>query len=321
MTGSLEFRALGVDCRIVATDESTLSAAGDFAVTWLLDLDATASRFRADSEVARLAAMPSSHETLTAPATRLLRSLVQDALWAADVTGGLVDPTLGRAMETNGYDADLDDILSRVVDESVAARREFTPTSSTLRDLSIDPQAGTITVATGTLIDLGAIGKAAAADRIAADLAAEQPGGFLVDLGGDLAVAGEPPTGGWVIATDGAGAEGARVTITGHGVATSGTDRRRWQVGGSTRHHLLDPATGRPVRRTWRRVTCVAASALEANTATTAALVLGDAAVAWLTGRGIPARLVSEQGDVHFTPGWPATSGRAVVVSERRASA
>ncbi|GGB34799.1 FAD:protein FMN transferase [Flexivirga endophytica] len=305
MTGSFEFRALGVDCRIVGADESALPDAGDLAVTWLLDLDATASRFRADSEVARLAAMSSPHRTITAPATPLLRSLIQDALWAADVTGGLVDPTLGRAMEANGYDADLDDILSRQVDESVSAGKKFTTTPSTLRDLSLDPAAGTVTFATGTLIDLGATGKATAADRLAADLAAEQAGGFLVDLGGDVAVAGEPPTGGWVIATDDAPAENARITVTSHGVATSGIDRRRWQVGGATRHHLLDPTTGRPVARTWWRVTCVAASALEANTATTAAIVLGDAAVAWLTTRGIPARLVSEQGEVHFTPGWP----------------
>lgn len=305
MTGSFEFRALGVDCRIVATDEGALPAAGDLAVTWLLDLDATASRFRADSEVARLAAMPSADRTLTAPGTPLLRSLIRDALWAADVTGGLVDPTLGRAMETNGYDADLDDVLSRQVDERVSAGRELTPAPSTLRDLRLDPVAGTVTFATGTLIDLGATGKATAADRIAADLAAEQPGGFLVDLGGDIAMAGEPPTGGWVIATDDANADNARITITGHGVATSGIDRRRWQVGGAPRHHLLDPATSRPVSRTWWRVTCVAASALEANTATTAAIVLGDAAIGWLTTQGIPARLVSEQGHVHFTPGWP----------------
>lgn len=305
MTGSVEFRALGVDCRIVATDERTLPAAHAAAVAWVDDLDATASRFRADSEVARLAAEWSVEPTITAPATPLLRSLVQDALWAADVTGGLVDPTLGRAMEANGYDADLDDVLSRHVDERVAAGREFGPPTSTLRDLRVDSSAGTVTFATGTLIDLGATGKATAADRIAADLAAAQPGGFLVDLGGDLAVAGKPPVGGWVIATDGASAENARITITGQGVATSGIDRRRWQVGGASRHHLLDPATGRPVSRTWWRVTCVAASALEANTATTAALVLGDAAVGWLTTWGIPARLVSEQGQVHFTPGWP----------------
>ncbi|MGN6412530.1 FAD:protein FMN transferase [Flexivirga sp.] len=313
MTGSVEFRALGVDCRIVATDKSTLTAARDLAIGWLDQLDATASRFRADSEVMQLAAMPSADRTITAPASPLLRSLIQDALWAVEVTDGLVDPTLGRAMEANRYDADFDVIRSRQEGESGSTARESTPPVSTLLDLSLDPAAGTVTFATGTLIDLGATGKATAADRIAADLAAEEPGGFLVDLGGDLAVAGEPPTGGWVISTDNsAGAENARITITGHGVATSGTDRRRWQVGGSTRHHLLDPATGRPVPRTWWRVSCVAVSALEANTATTAAVVLGDAAVAWLTSRGIPARLVSEQGQVRFTPGWPR-----VFLSER----
>lgn len=310
MTASFDFHALGVDCRVVVTDESALPVARDLAVARVRELDVTASRFRTDSEVRRLAGMQSSAGRITAPATALLRSLVDDALWAAGATGGLVDPTLGRAMEAIGYDVDLAVVLAGRRDENLTPASDSARPSSTLRDLSVDRAAGTITFAAGTLIDLGATGKAATADRVAAELAAEAPGGFLVDLGGDLAVAGEAPEGGWVVATDDAGADGARLTITAHGVATSGTDRRRWRAGGSTRHHLLDPESGRPVRRPWLRVTCVAVSALQANAASTAAVVLGDAAGAWLADRGIPARLVSQEGRVYFTPGWPRPSAR-----------
>lgn len=322
MTGTVSFPAIGVDCQVVATCAATLPAARELAETRLRELDAAASRFRPDSEVMRLAKMPANapNGTVVVPVSPLLQTLVQDALWAAEVTGGLVDPTLGRAMEANGYDADLAEVVARPVQVLLPSAIP-TPTAagampvSTLRRLSVDQTTGTVTAAAGTLIDLGATAKAATADRIARELADRLSGGFLVDLGGDIAVAGPPPTGGWVISTDDAAPGSAdRIGVTGHGVATSGTDRRRWYVDGVTRHHLLDPTTGRSVPRTWKRVTCVAASALEANTASTAACVLGDSAVAWLGESGIPSRLVPEHGEIVCTPGWPRAAhpvGRA----------
>lgn len=312
MTASIDFRAIGVDCRIVATDAATLADARELAGRRLAQLDMVASRFRPDSEVRRLAAQPGpvGRGIVTAPATPLLLSLLEDALWAAAVTDGLVDPTLGRAMAANGYDADLAEVLTRPSVENDHGTTPSTPGSS-LPDVRINPAASTVSIAAGTLLDLGATAKATTADRIARELAAGAGTGFLVDLGGDLAVAGRPPSGGWVIETDDTASRDSRITITEHGVATSGTDRRRWEHHGVTKHHLLDPATGRPVRRTWRRVTCVAASALEANTATTAACVLGEAAVDWLCHRRIPARLVPEEGAIRVTPLWPTATPSA----------
>jgi FAD:protein FMN transferase len=306
MTATAAFRAIGVECRIVATRLAEVPAARELAQARLGEVDAVASRFRPDSEVIRLAHTPATTASndVTASVSPLLRSLIEDALWAAEATGALVDPTLGRAMETNGYDADLAEVLAR------PARINNTPTEqdatvpSMLGRLSVDAVAGTVTFAAGTLLDLGATAKAAMADRLARELAGRGSGGFLVELGGDIAVAGRPPTGGWVISTEDS-ADDARVVVTTQGVATSGTDRRRWYAEGVSRHHLLDPSTGRPVPDTWRQVTCVAASALEANAASTAACVLGAAAPDWLASRGIPARLVPDQGDVVRTPGWP----------------
>lgn len=320
MIGSVAFRAIGVDCQLVATDRTALPAARRLTDARLGDLDAVASRFRPDSEVMRLAALPAGNtdETVTARATPLLRSLLDGALWAADVTAGLVDPTLGRAMECNGYDADLAVVLARAAADEPTRRvgpNSHPGPASTLPQLRVDDAAGTITMAAGALLDLGATAKAATADRLAGELAQTLPGGFLVNLGGDIAVAGDAPAGGWVIAADDENPEDARISITCQGVATSGTNRRRWEAGGVTRHHLLDPATGYPVQRTWLQVSCVGASALEANAATTAACVLGDDATGWLTERRIPARLVSATGDVSYTPGWPRSTS-----SRRRAS-
>lgn len=313
MIESARFRAIGVDCQIATTRADVLAAARGLAQARLVQLDTVASRFRPDSEIKQLAAMkaPVGRTTVTAPASVLLRSLVHEALWAANVSDGLVDPTLGRALEATGYNTDLAEVLARTAADGSTQPDTVTtgPPArrvSSLGDLRVDQVAGTVTIAAGALIDLGATAKASVADRIARDLAERWPGGFLVDLGGDIAVAGPPPIGGWVISIEEEACRDAdRISITTQAVTTSCTDRRRWYVEGTLRHHLLDPATGLPVPHTWRRVTCVGASALEANTASTAACVLGDAAVSWLTTRGIPARLVPEHGEVVCTPGWP----------------
>lgn len=296
MTAAIEHRALGVECTLVVTDVDALGPASRLFRHRIAEVDAAASRFRADSEVSRLAALPGIDGVVTERVSPLLRDLVADALWAADATDGLVDPTLGRAMEAAGYDADLAEVIAR------GPRRTPSVTAgSTLGDLSVD-DAGTLTMAAGCLLDLGSTGKASTADRIARELAATLPGGFLVDLGGDIALSGEPPAGGWVVTVD----DGRGLALTTQGVATSGTNRRRWVVDGQVRHHLLDPTSARPVRRTWSQVTCLGATALEANAASTAACVLGDAAPMWLIGRRVPARLQPEVGAVICTPGWPA---------------
>lgn len=318
MITSAAFRAIGVTWQVTATHDDALAAACDVARARLEELDAAASRFRPDSEVTRLAAMPApaGRTTVTAPVSPLLLTLLQDALWAAEATRGLVDPTLGRAIALAGYDTDLAVVLARdtrVTPADAVARHgpQIQTPPSSLHDLVVDPTAGTVTIAAGTVLDLGATAKAAIADRIAGELAVRLPGGFLVDLGGDIAVAGPPPAGGWVISTAEPDRREDRLCVTTQGVATSGTDRRRWLVGGEQRHHLLDPRTGRSVRHTWRQVTCVGASALQANAASTAACVLSGAAVEWLSSRGIPARLVAEDGAVTYTPRWPRIADEA----------
>src|SRR5206468_2308040 len=90
-----------------------------------------------------------------------------------------------------------------------------------------------------------------------------------------------------------------RITLApGAGVATSSTAHRTWRQGSEQRHHLLDPATGRSATGPWRTVTAVAPSCLRANVATTAALVRGEEAMAWLRSTGLPARLLSHSGAV-----------------------
>jgi thiamine biosynthesis lipoprotein len=139
-------------------------------------------------------------------------------------------------------------------------------------------------------------------------------GGVLVSLGGDIALAGDPPPGGWLIQ---AGEDSATpisdveetISVAGGGVATSGTTVRRWIRGGAVLHHIIDPATSLPARSCWRTVTVVAGTCVDANVASTAAIVMGRDAIAWLKLRSLPARLVDTDGVAHRVAGWPAPAG------------
>jgi thiamine biosynthesis lipoprotein len=119
----------------------------------------------------------------------------------------------------------------------------------------------------------------------------------LVNLGGDLACAGRHE---WAIGVaDDHKASDADQVVNVHsgGVATSSTIVRPG--------HIIDPATGEPVESPWRTVTVAARSCVAANTASTAAIVLGDDAPRWLAARGLPARLVALDGRVVRVGGWP----------------
>ena len=215
---------------------------------------------------------------------------------ASDATGGLVEPTLGRTMRLAGYDRDFRLVALRDADTFEARFEAVAPAS-----VELDEERATVRVPPGVELDLGATAKALAADRGARAAHAAAGCGVLVALGGDIAVAGEPPPGGWSIRIaddhaaplDGAG---PTVALAGGGLASSGTTVRRWRSGDAELHHIVDPRTGRPADTPWRTVTVAAASCVDANVASTAAVVLGETAPSWLAERRLPARLVARDG-------------------------
>ncbi len=113
------------------------------------------------------------------------------------------------------------------------------------RTVELDEGLRRVRVPAGTVLDLGASAKAYAADTIATLLADRLEGGFLVNLGGDLAVSGELPHDGWQVGVEGTAGE-VRQVVASHGqaFATSSTGRRTWTQHGEPRHHIVDPRTG-----------------------------------------------------------------------------
>ena len=176
------------------------------------------------------------------------------------------------------------------------------------QQLELDEERQQARVPPGTLVDLGATAKGLAVDLCAQAAAAAGDCGVLVSLGGDMAVGGAAPRGGWpVTVTDLSDLsrpahEGLAqvIGLSRGGLATSSTRARRWRRGGSELHHLIDPGSGVPVASPWRTVSVTAETCVLANTGSTAAIVLGDSAQRWLTERGLTARLVRRDGTVSY---------------------
>jgi thiamine biosynthesis lipoprotein len=248
------FRAMGTDVEVLLAAEP-----GDRVAERVLDdaaveferLEQVMSRFRVDSELSAL-----NRESCVTKASPDLVRVVELALEARAATGGLFDPTTLDAVVAAGYDRPYDALAP---DAPASAR------VSHCCGGEVRVEGSTIELDPGVHLDLGGIGKGYAADRVADLLAAVGP--CLVNAGGDLAVRG----GAWPVGVT----DELTLELRHGGMATSGRDRRRWRRGGEERHHLIDPATGRPATGAPIRVTVVASSATAAEIAATAAFLGG----------------------------------------------
>jgi FAD:protein FMN transferase len=315
---SVSFQALGSTAFVAVTASARLEAAVASVRRIVAEIDIACSRFRPDSELSRVNAAAGRAEH----AGPLLREAVTAALRAAQLTDGDVDPTVGEALIALGYDRDFAQL-----DAGAAPPRSLSVASVPgWRTVAIDSERSTIRVPRGVSLDLGATAKALAADRAAADACERSGCGVLVGLGGDFAMAGAAPEAGWRIrVTDdhraGPEAPGQWIALHSGGLATSSTTVRRWRSGEDTVHHLVDPATGAPADGAWRTVSVTAATCLDANIASTAAIVRGVRAIEWLTTLGLPSRLVGVDGGVLHLAGWPEDGDDLLPAADQKAGA
>ncbi|WP_427016579.1 FAD:protein FMN transferase [Pseudarthrobacter sp. P1] len=304
----------GLAASVVVTDARLLGEAAGLVRTTIDAVDAACSRFRPDSELARLAPrLPAG-----ACASPLLARLVERALLAAAWTDGDVDPTLGHDLVALGYDRDILRIDPFAPAPAPGLPAGALPTGGraprTPGWQRIGLAGGVLTVPADLLLDLGATAKAVAADLAAESVASTLGCGVLVSLGGDIATAGPAPEGRWqILVQDTDGDPGQRISLApGHALATSSTAKRRWQRGGRTVHHILDPRFGLPAQTVWRSATVAAPTCLRANALSTAAIVRGHAAAGWLDTLGASARLVDQQRRTVRTGAWPRGEQRPV---------
>ena len=253
------------------------------------DRERTFSRFLPESELTAVNAAAGRPTVVSAGfADMLSRSLA-----LAAETGGLVDPTVGGALQALGYTRDLAALGD---DPAPAARPAPAPGWR-----SIGLAGRVLSMPAGCALDLNGIVKSATVD----DAAALLDGDGFVSAGGDLAVRGLT-----TVALPGGGA----VSVVHGGIATSGTTKRRWRRAGETHHHLVDPATGRSAASPWEAVTASGGTCVAADVAARAAFLAGDDGPGWLDRRGIPGRFVAVLGTITVNGSWAAMAGEAACI-------
>jgi thiamine biosynthesis lipoprotein len=233
---------MGTDARIVVIGGRRSLV--DDAVARVHELECRWSRFRPDSEVSIL---NRGRGGVAFAVTADTFGLVDRAVTAWYRTAGRYDPTVLASLRANGYDRTFSAVGAD--DPTPAGPCRPAPGCSAI---ALDERASTVALPTGTTFDPGGIGKGLAADLVAAQVMAGGADGVLVDLGGDVRVAGAgPESGRWVIEIEHPIRPQEtllRLALTDAGIATSSRSRRRWRRQGTDRHHLIDPATGEPTR-------------------------------------------------------------------------
>jgi thiamine biosynthesis lipoprotein len=261
---TFSFRSMGVDVLVGGADHQALADVTDLFGEW----ERVFSRFRADSELTRVNRSPHG-AVLVSP---LFGRATAVALAAARATGGLVDPTLGAALEGAGYDADFAAL------DACDPRPPGTAEPGRLNQVVLTGRL--LMRPSGLLLDLNGVVKSLAVDEALRLL----PAAGFVSAGGDLGT--RAPV---IVGLPGGGS----ISLESGGLATSGSTERSWRRAGSVQHHLLDPRTGRPSLSRWTQVTVAAGSCVAADVAAKAAFLLSDDGPAWLDERGLPGRFLA----------------------------
>ena len=287
----VSFRAMGCAASVVVH-----GGRPDMLVTAerrIREFEALWSRFIDDSDIT----VANRHAGQAVHVHEDTLAVVARAIEGCRQTAGSFDITMLPRLIDQGY---THSVVTKAPAPTVSATRV-----GTSAEIVVDFARSTLTVPVGAALDLGGIGKGFAADVVAEDLVADGAMGALVNIGGDLAVYGEPGVGeSWYL-----GIEDpldrpnhlACLRLGAGGVATSGTTLRKWVApDGSEAHHIIDPTTAEPSRGGLSTVTVIAGDAATAEIFAKAAMMLdGPCAMAMLAAAGLAGLGVGDDGVVH----------------------
>lgn len=278
-TAPTSFVAMGVDIAVGGARPAELDTIRALFESW----DRVFSRFRQDSE---LSIVNRSTERIV-ELSPLFARVCATALHAVQTTDGLVDPTLGEAVEAAGYDRD----FAELHDD---ARPAGPPRPGRWREVKLVGRM--LFRPAGLKLDLNGVVKGLAVDEAAALL----PGDGFVSAGGDVAVRSKT-----VVELPGR----VSLLLRSGGIATSGSTRRRWIRGGEPQHHLIDPRTGRPSESCWAEVSVAAGTCVAADVAAKAAFLLSASGPDWLDARGLPGLFRTPDGVLTANRSWQRSLG------------
>jgi thiamine biosynthesis lipoprotein len=288
-----DFRAMG--CGMIAMLDSSTPEAPDLlsqAPDWFEQWEQTLSRFRPESELNQL----NRSAGWPMPVSQTLWEVFQAALEAEKTSAGLVSAALLEALVRAGYDRSFDEMPREVAPVS------GWKTQSSLAEVSLDPASRSLWLPADMRLDFGGVAKGWAAAQAAQRLSVLGPA--LVSAGGDIAIsAALPGDAPWPVTIDDPFRPGEIIATLGLracGLATSGTDYRRWKQGGRWSHHIIDPRSGQPAQTDLIAASIIAPSVTRAEMAAKAALILGSQrGMQWVEARPeLSALLVLESGEI-----------------------
>jgi thiamine biosynthesis lipoprotein len=259
------------------------------AFEWFRRVEECCTRFDPQSEMMQL----TTRIGVPVPVSALLYEAVQFAVAVAEESGGAFDPTIGRRMETGGFNREYR--TGQVVQTDLVPRTlSGRPDTVSYRDVHLDAASRTITLARPLVLDLGAVAKGLAIDMAARELGPLED--YAIDAGGDLYVAGCNPDGEpWSVGIRHPRRDDELIDslrVSNRAVCTSGDYQRR-SFSGDLAHHILDPRT-RASADEVASVTVVAPTAMVADALATAAFVLGPSAgIRLLESQGVDGLMIS----------------------------
>ncbi|MCE9520312.1 MAG: FAD:protein FMN transferase [Verrucomicrobia bacterium] len=280
------FRALGSECELfyAAPDRNTAEAFCVSALDWLAGFETRFSRFLPDSVVSQINANAGVRWTEIDQQGELMLDICDDC---HVTTRGAFDATSLPLSLLWDWKRKHDALPTEA---EIAAAKHLVGWSRVKRE------PGRIMLRDkGMMLDFGGVGKEFAVDCLIHLADFHDIKHIMVDLGGDIAVLGEPPEGGgWYVGLEDPAAPdencycGIRLR-SGGAVATSGDYRRCFNHDGLTYGHILDCRTGRPVANGTRAASVIAPSCVLAGLLSTSAMVVGgmEAIRAWQLTPGV----------------------------------
>lgn len=263
------------------------------------DVDAHMSTYRPDSEVSRLnahgseAPFPLSAETF---------AVLQAAITIAEASGGAFDPTVGALVNAWGFGPS-----GNPAAEPSVAELTMLAEHTGYQHLELVAEGPAVIKRDPLLqIDLSAIAKGYAVDRVVAALRQAGHENVMVEVGGEVrthgrTAAGEP----WRIGIErpDANAEDLQrlVPMVDLAMASSGNYRNFYVLGGRVVGHTIDPRTARPVDHEGASVSVIGEECMWADGWATALMVMGpEEGLRWAEEHGLAALYVVHEGDQTF---------------------
>ena len=237
---------------------------------------------------------------------RKIIDLLLDCKAYYDLTGGLVDVTMGAVLQLwhEARSDGLDDPAHAYLPDQAAL--EEAATHRGWEYIVIDEDASTVYISDSEVsLDVGAIAKGWAAQQVSTIV----PQGMMLSVGGNVCAPGSKDEQGtrWVVGVqnpDGGNEYLHTIYLSSGSVVTSGDYQRCYMVDGKIYHHIIDPATLYPSSH-WRSVTIVCDDSGLADALSTALFLLPlEDGKALLERCGANAMWVDLDGECYYTPGF-----------------